>query len=379
MKIAIVTWGLSKGALTNVTSALTTGLWNIGARDLAVLYLSHGPGEHNPIPRGVKLVSLGVRRARWAAVPLAKYLRRARPDILISMPSIMSIPAVMAHLLSRRSGTKLIVNQADTLNSDVFIDHRTSPRMRSVPWLAKALYPRADGLVAVCEGVLNILRQSGISLAKDRMTMIPNPVDVEGVAARSLGKADHPWIGKNGVPTIVSLGRLVKRKDFETLITAFAILRKSIDAKLIIFGEGPERSALEKLVAKLGLKDVSLPGFSDNPFSNIRNADLFVMSSLDEAFCLVLVEAMACGVPVISTDAVGGGPRSILGESRHGLLVPVGDAQRLADAMSRVLTSRDSREQLALAGTRRCEEFKPERVAHQWLTFIGSCASHDPR
>jgi glycosyltransferase involved in cell wall biosynthesis len=128
------------------------------------------------------------------------------------------------------------------------------------------------------------------------------------------------------------------------------------------------------LVGKLVLKDVSLPGYSENPFGNIRKADLFVMSSVDEAFCLALVEAMACGVPVVSTDAIGGGPRSILGDSRHGVLVPVGDAQSLADAMLKVLTSRESLEQLAIAGKQRCEEFRPENVARKWLSFIDSCA-----
>jgi glycosyltransferase involved in cell wall biosynthesis len=271
MKMAILTWGLSRGAFANLTSALAKGFWNIGVRELSVVYLSHGPGEHNGFPRGVKLVSLGVRRARWAAVPISRFLRKARPDVLISMPAIVSIPAVMAYLGSRRSRTKLIVNQADTLSSEVAIDNRMSPGMRSVPWLARFLYPRVDGIVGVSEGVLDILRQNGISVASDRMTMIPNPVDVEGVAARSLGKADHPWIEQNGsVPTIVSLGRLVKRKDFETLITAFARLRKSLEARLIIFGEGPERGALERLVNRLGLKDVSFFGYSENSWSNIR-------------------------------------------------------------------------------------------------------------
>jgi glycosyltransferase involved in cell wall biosynthesis len=182
------------------------------------------------------------------------------------------------------------------------------------------------------------------------------------------------------VKIIVALGQLVKRKDFGTLIRAFALTRKTVDAKLIIFGEGPERKHLSDLVTELGLDEqVSLPGYLEgSPWSNTGRADLFVMSSVDEAFCLVLAEAMACGIPVVATDAIGGGPRSILGDSKYGVLVPRGDAQGLADAIVKVISSRDLRDQLVVAGKKRCEVFRPESVARKWISFIGDVVGHSP-
>jgi glycosyltransferase involved in cell wall biosynthesis len=156
------------------------------------------------------------------------------------------------------------------------------------------------------------------------------------------------------------------------LIRALALTRKTVDAKLIIFGEGPERRHLSNLVRELGLeKHVSLPGYLErSPWSNIRRADLFAMSSVDEAFCLVLAEAMACGIPVVATDAIGGGPRSILGDSEYGVLVPSGDVPGLADAIVKVITAGDVRDQLVIAGRQRCEVFRPENVANKWISFI---------
>ena len=136
-------------------------------------------------------------------------------------------------------------------------------------------------------------------------------------------------------------------------------------------GEGPERDFLEKTIIELGLEeDVSLPGHTENPWSNIAKADVFVMSSIDEAFCLALVEAMACGVPVVSTDAIGGGPRSILEDGKYGNLVPRDNVDTLAETIYNVLSSQSWRTDLIAASKQRCEAFKPETIAQQWLTFL---------
>lgn len=369
--IAIFTWGLDGGAFTNLPVALSKGFWNLGVREIYILYLYHGPGDDVTFPEGVKLISLDVKSSMSSPIALARFLKEVKPDFLISMPTIISIPAILGYLLAGQKQTKLVIYQGDTLTSDVAIDHKNSLRMQILPWLARLLYPWADGLTTVSEGVLDILKQDRIPIPHNRLAVIPNPVDVEDFRNRSLAEPDHPWLLNKQSSVIISLGRLIKRKNFPLLLNAFAIVRSKLDAKLIILGEGPEREFLEKLIVNLGLeKDVSLAGHSKNPWSNIAKADVFVMSSIDEAFCLALVEAMACGVPVVSTDAIGGGPRSILEDGKYGNLVPRDNVDTLAQTIYQLLSSQSWRTDLIAASKRRCEAFKPETIAQQWLTFL---------
>lgn len=369
--IAIFTWGLDEGAFANLPAALVRGFWDLGIKELYVLYLFEGPGPNITFPEGVRLISLGVQRSMRSPVPLARFLREAQPDVLISMPTIISIPAILGFLLAGQKKTKLVIYQGDTLTSDISIEHKNDLRMQILPWLARLLYPWADGLTTVSEGVLDILKQDHIPIPHNRFAVIPNPVDTEDFLARSYAEPDHPWLQKKQSPVIVSLGRLVKRKNFPLLFKAFKVVQSRVDAKLIIFGEGPERAFLENFIIEQGLEnDVSLPGYSANPWSNIAKADVFAMPSVDEAFCLALVEAMACRVPVVSTDAIGGGPRSILEDGKHGNLVPSDDAEALAETICKVLTSQDFQNQLVAAGKQRCEAFKPKAVAQQWLSFL---------
>ena len=369
--IAIFTWGLGGGAFANLPSALMKGFWAVGVRELYVLYLFEEPGQNITFPKGVKLVSLGVQRSISSPVALAQFLKRTKPDILISMPTIISIPAIIGFLLAGQRPTKLVIYQGDTLTSDISIDHKNDLRMQILPWLTRLLYPWADGLTTVSEGVLDILKQDHIPIPYNRVAVIPNPVDTEAFLTLSRAKPDHPWLQNKQRPVIITLGRLIKRKNFPLLLKAFAMVRSKLEAKLIILGEGPEKESLEGLIAQLGLQeDVSLPGYSENPWSNIARADVFVMSSVDEAFCLALVEAMACEVPVVSTDAIGGGPRSILENGKYGNLVPRNNAEALAETVYKVLISHDFRDRLVAASKKRCEAFKPEVVAQQWLSFI---------
>lgn len=369
--IAIFTWGLDGGAFANLPAALTKGFWNLGVKDLYVLYLSHGPGKDITFPEGVKLVPLGVERSMASSIALAKFLRAVKPDVLISMPTIISIPAIMGWLLALQPQTKFVIYQGDTLTSDIAIDHKDNLRMQIMPWLARLLYPTANGLTTVSQGVLDILKQDRIPIPRNCVAVIPNPVDSDQFLLRSQEEPEHPWLKHKDSPVIVSLGRLGKRKNYSLLLEAVAKIQSQIKVKLIIFGEGPERKHLEEVIAKLGLQqNVSLPGRVDNPWSHIAKADVFVMSSLDEAFCLALVEAMACGVPVISTDAAGGGPRSILEDGKYGNLVPSNDVQALADAIYKVLTSESWRSHLINVSKQRCQAFQPEAVAKQWLSFL---------
>jgi glycosyltransferase involved in cell wall biosynthesis len=167
-------------------------------------------------------------------------------------------------------------------------------------------------------------------------------------------------------PVILAVGRLTLQKDFPTLIRAFARLRARRSARLVILGEGELRDELEALVAELGLTaDVALPGFVDNPFSWMRGSALFVLSSAWEGFGNVLVEAMACGTPVVSTDCPSG-PAEILENGKWGRLAAVGDAEALARAIAEALDDPNPPDVRARAAF-----FSVERSVDAYLAILG--------
>jgi glycosyltransferase involved in cell wall biosynthesis len=151
---------------------------------------------------------------------------------------------------------------------------------------------------------------------------------------------EHPWFGPGLPAVILSVGRLTSQKDFCTLIKAFAKVRQTNPSRLLILGDGEDRSALETLVDQLGLReDVSLPGFVANPYPYMTRADVFVLSSRWEGLPGVLIEALYCGAPLVSTDCPSG-PREILADGKYGKLVPVGNMDRLAQAIEATLNSK---------------------------------------
>ena len=190
--------------------------------------------------------------------------------------------------------------------------------------------------IAVSEGVSE--RLSALTgIPRNRIATIYNPIVHSDLEPRMAEPPGHPWLVDGGPPVILSAGRLARLKDYPTLIKAFSRLAARRPCRLIILGEGGRRNEIENLVGKLHLGDrVSLPGWVENPFAYMSRARLFVMSSRHEGLPGVLVEAMACGCPCVSTDCPSG-PAEILRNGQLGPLVPMGDESALADAMERVL------------------------------------------
>jgi len=369
--LAIFNWGLSRGALANNAAAMAKGFSEVGVRELYMVYLSSGPGSYVSLPHGAKLFPLGVQHSSRAPMRLARFIRAVEPDVLISMVSVINMAAILGWLLAGRERTKLVVSEHATMSYKAYVEHKSELRMRLLPCLARLLYPLANGLRTNSQVVLDDLRTTiRVPMPADRMAFIPNPVNVDAVSSHSREAPDHPWLQHKDKPVIVSVGRLAKQKNFPLLLRAFARVRQRLDARLVIVGDGTERVSLERLIRELGLQDVSLPGYSDNPWRTMARADVFVLPSEEEAFGLVLVEAMACGTPIVATDALGGGPRSVLENGRAGMLVPSGDVEALAEAMIEVLSSEGLRDRLRKVGQQRCEAFRPETIARQWLSFI---------
>lgn len=331
-KLAIYLPSLRGGGAERVMVTLANGF---AARGFAVdLVLASKEGPYlKDVADNVRVVDLHARRVLTSLPGLVRYLRRERPSVMLSALNHANVIAVLARSLSAVR-TRLVVSERNHFSASGYHGKRWIVRQmrRFMAWA----YPHADGVVVVSKGVGDDLVQC-IGLNESAISVVYNPIDVDVVAQRSREDVSHPWLQPGELPVVVAIGRLTPQKDFPTLLRAFARLRQTQCARLLILGEGELRPQLETLVAELGLQDhAGLPGFADNPFAYLSRSALFVLSSAWEGLPNVLIQAMACGTPVVST-ACPSGPEEILEHGRWGRLVPVGDEVALAEAMAAAL------------------------------------------
>lgn len=293
-----------------------------------ILVKKEGPYLSEVSPE-VNIVDLKSSNVPQSLFPLIKYLRKENPDVLISTLAHANVVAVLAKILSRTK-TKIIVRVTNTFsealkNNTFFI--------KIILFLGVSIFYRfADEIVAGSEGAADDLAKT-IKISKNKIKVICNPTDVEKIGKECEKIPDHPWLKNKTVPVILAAGRLTVEKDYPTLFKAFSILSEKNNFRLIILGEGKKRRELEELVEMLGLQDkIDMPGFVKNPFAYMHNCDVFVLSSITEGLPNTLIEAMACGTPVVSTDCPSG-PREILDNGKYGKLVKVGDEKALANAI----------------------------------------------
>jgi len=341
--------------------------------DLVVVRL-HGPLESDLSPR-VRLVVLnpwwnrlpgvGRIRGRWplGGVPaLVSYLRSARPEVLLSASNHVNRATPLACLLAR-TNTRLVLRVSTWLGWYGDPAQRRLRRLRL--WQVRRLYPLADALIAVSKGVADdVVGVTGIS--GDRITTVYNPAATAELRAKANEPLDHPWFSRGGPPVILGAGTLRPQKDFSTLLRAFARVRARREARLVILGEGRERKRLTRLARRLGITgDLDLPGFVPNPYPYMARASLLALSSRWEGLPGVLIEAMACGCPVVSTDCPSG-PAEILEGGAYGPLVPVGDEAAMAEAIISTLNHPPTGERLRA----RAAEFSVDRAVKRYLEVM---------
>lgn len=326
--IAIVTSSMGGGGAQRAVAKLATGLVAKGYPVDLVLARACGP-YLSEVPPEVRVVDLGVRRVAAAVLPLAAYLRRERPGVVLSVLDYVNVVCVAARELAR-SDVRLVVSERNTLS--VAVANTVRWRTRLMPPLVRWAYPRADAVIAVSEGVADDL-VDGFGLVASSVHVVNNPVVTPELVRLRSRPAAHPWLRDPSLRVVLAVGRLVPQKDFDTLLHAFARAKLGDDVRLIVCGEGPLRQDLETTVERCGLTErVDLPGFVANPYAEMAAADLFVLSSRWEGSPGVLIEAMSCGAPVVATDCPSG-PRQILDGGRFGRLTPVGDTDALARAL----------------------------------------------
>jgi len=373
--IAFLLWRVDSGPFPNLTAPLIRGLLSIGVEKALVAHLHGEPRPETNWPTQTVFYRLHARRARAVVPALIQFLHDVRPSIVISMGRLLNIPAILAKICSAGTPTKFVITEHSTYTSyrDGFM-HGLKTRLSPLPLLTRVLYPRADGFVAVTEEVLDDYHHARTVMSAQRRLAIPNPLDVPNIQMRARMIPSHPWLREKIRPVIVSVGRLVPEKSHALLLDAFGMALQKVDLGLVILGRGPLEKRLRNLVRERGLENhVDFAGWRDNPWCEVAQADLFVHPSAYETFGLAIAEAMACGVPVVATDALGGGPRYILGGGRFGVLVPRGDVQALGRAMLETL--RQPSEKLSLiidAGKLRALEFSPHAIAKRWVSFVSS-------
>lgn len=315
---------------------LANGFADKGLKVDLVLAKAEGPFL-TQVDGRVRVVDLRASRVAASLPALVRYLQKNRPAAMLSAMHYANLIAICARMLARVP-TRLVVSERNTLS--LASDSSSLKRMRLIPGLMRLLYPRADAVVAVSAGVAADL-VSVIGLPRERVSVIYNAVVDSELLTKSQEAVDHPWLGADDSPIVLAVGRLSPQKDHLTLIRAFALVRSVRSARLVILGEGEMRQALERQIQHMGMEgDVLLPGFEENPFKWMRRAATFVLSSRWEGLPGVLIQAMACGTPVISTDCPSG-PREILADGKWGRLVPVGDDVAMAEAIISTLDEKD--------------------------------------
>lgn len=264
---------------------------------------------------------------------LARELRRIEPQAVLAMGTQSNLAVLWARQVGGID-TRVVLCECTTLSVAASRSRRRF--RRAYPALVGHHYPAADAIVAVSQAVADDLAATA-QLPRSAITAIHNWVTMD-VEAASGPAPDHPWFAAEAPPLVLGVGRLHWQKDFATLIRAYALLRDRRSARLVILGEGPERGYLERLAKVCGVAaEVHFAGFTTNPFAWMARASVLAVTSLSEGFGNVIVEALACGLPVVGTDCPGG-PREILDGGRFGRLVPVGDAVALAEALERCIT-----------------------------------------
>jgi glycosyltransferase involved in cell wall biosynthesis len=327
----------------------------------------HGPYLKDVWPT-VRIIELGVSHVNSSLFPLMRYLKAQRPRALLTDKDRVNRVALLARCLSHVP-VRTVVRIGTTVSRNL---SRRSPAARLTQQLSmRYLYPHADAIILPSRGAAEDLQQFA-DIPESKTWVIPSPVSGDFIQRMSQEPIVHPWLRHNpgqerDIPVILGAGELCARKDFTTLIRAFCQVRRQRSCRLIILGKGRQREALLTLTRELGIADdVFLPGFVNNPYAFMHKADVFVLSSTCEGAPVVLMEALAVGVPVVSTDCPSG-PSEILQNGRIGPLVPVGDSDALAAAVMQMLAHPPDMAQLQAAAQR----YSIEESASRYLAALG--------
>ena len=369
-RIGLLVNSMMSGGAEQVILNLASGLANLGITvDLVLL---ERRGEHlSKLPDNVNLVAIDARSPVTGLIGMLRYILTSRPDALLSALTKSNILALMSKLVFRK--TLRVALRFDSFASSTRyseVSGLTAVKSAVGLWVLKSLLPLADSLIGVSNGVANDLRHLTPRLS-DRITVINNPLVSSDHIVRAEADVDHPWFNDEEIQVVLTVGRLVPVKDHRTLLEAFAIVRESRpSARLVLMGDGPEKNSLVTLAERLNVgRYLSIIRYHPNPFAYMSKSSVVVLSSLYEGLSNVLVESLASGAPVVSTDCESG-PREVLEGGEFGALVPVGDAKAMARAILHVLDNPVSSDRIDAARSAMFERFSFERSIDEHLKLL---------
>ena len=336
--------------------------------EVDLLFVTSKGADLMPLIRpGINLVNFSSGKMQFVIPRLISYLRKSNPHAIISTQFHANLALAFSSLLANYKGEVIyrLCNMMTTY-------WRGNSKYRNLKgWLLiKLLMPftfkRASVIVAQTQAMKEeVITDYSASL--DKIKIIPNFIDQQRIDDLAIEEVDHEWLNdrEKGVPIVLSAGRLDLQKDWNTLLLAFEKLQSKIKTKLIIIGDGPDRKKIESHIKESSLENtISLAGFQLNPFCWISKADLLVLSTFGEGFPNVVIQALACDCPVVSTD-VPSAPREILENGKWGKLSKIQDINSLSDCMFESLSSQSS-----LNLKDRAQKYSKDKVIVEWYKVI---------
>ncbi len=361
VKIAFFLPSLEGAGAEKVLATLANSFVRRGYEIDFVLSSAKGPFLSNLDPQ-IKIINLERTHVIDSFFSLGNYLRSQKPQVMISGLSNANLAALAAGRLFSPS-CKVIITQHSNWSQK--LANNPTRKEQLVFQLSRFLYPFAARIVAVSSITAEEIKHT-FRINPKKVLFIYNPVVTQELIDKSRQSVNHRWLNHKTVPVVLGAGRLIKSKDFNTLIQAFAIVLKKIDCRMLIIGEGPEHQNLQNLIQNSGLcEKIELLGFVPNPYPFMTQADLFVLSSLNEGLPTVLIEALACGTTVVSTDCLSG-PAEILDDGKYGSLVPIQAPETLSEAVIESLRHPKNKDLL----TERAAFFSVENASKAYLDLI---------
>jgi glycosyltransferase involved in cell wall biosynthesis len=371
--VCVFATSLNIGGIERMRVNLIPALQDLGYKISLMLHRAEGPLLPQ-VPKDVEIISLDVHKAIMALPRAVRAIKQRQPDILLTSPIRNGLTMLAARRLGLLKGvkTKIITGIHNAMSEEAKLPKNW--RDRFLPTVSHMLLPHADQVLAVAGGVADDLAECA-RIDRGKITVVYNPVITPSFDSRMSEPVDHPWFNKKDVPLIVGMGRLVRQKDYPTLMRAFAIVRSQRPCRLAFIGDGPDRTKLQEMAEQLGVaEDVSFVGYQPNPFGFLSRASLFVLSSIHEGCPNALIEAIGCGTPVVSTDCLSG-PDEVLVDGEYGPLVPVGDHVAMAEAMAATLDAPLPPERLR----GRAADFKAAKIAKDYSDVFQKVLKREPR
>lgn len=322
-----------EGGIGRITTLLALGMQAEGKK-VEVWSASKASGYAFELQQKVKVRYIGKGSVRSSIFSLSRALKKYSPTSLISASFHANCVAIFVSIFTKTK-TNFAIADHPSLDSAL----KEFSLIKRIMWmfLIFILYRFADKHIAVSKGVANAMSKFG-RIKMSNISILPNPVITDKIFTDASVKINHPFF-QNNKPVFLYVGRLSYEKDVSNLLYSFKKVQESIASHLIIIGDGPDRKDLEQIAKKINISDkISFLGHQDNPYPYFLQSDLLVLSSTREGLPTVLIEALALGLKVVSTDCPSG-PSEILDNGTYGTLVKLGDSNAFAESIVSTLNS----------------------------------------